>query len=121
VRTILSNSGVTFPGNHPITAKVQVDAWTDGVYARAVPQGLPPRHDSAGGAATERHHYHDSDSLHLYDPLGRLTSANYSTSESFAYACDDVGNRTAQTAPSSTFRSFRYESCYILHKVLDRF
>ena len=29
---------------------------------------------------------------YIYDPLGRLTDANYSTGESFAYAYDAVGN-----------------------------
>ena len=35
---------------------------------------------------------------YTYDPLGRLTGAEYSTGESFAYAYDAVGNRTAYTA-----------------------
>ena len=34
---------------------------------------------------------------YTYDPLNRLTSAAYSTGESFAYAYDTVGNRTAYT------------------------
>ncbi|CAG1017797.1 hypothetical protein BURC_02493, partial [Burkholderiaceae bacterium] len=34
-KAIISNSGVTFPSNHLITAKVRVDSWTDGPYARA--------------------------------------------------------------------------------------
>jgi len=35
---------------------------------------------------------------YTYDPLHRLTGAEYSTGESFAYAYDAVGNRTAYTA-----------------------
>jgi YD repeat-containing protein len=35
---------------------------------------------------------------YTYDPLGRLTGAEYSTGEFFAYAYDAVGNRTAYTA-----------------------
>jgi len=35
---------------------------------------------------------------YTYDPLGRLTAADYSTGESFAYAYDAVGNRTAMTS-----------------------
>ncbi|MFP4395115.1 MAG: PKD domain-containing protein, partial [Anaerolineales bacterium] len=34
---------------------------------------------------------------YTYDPLNRLTAADYSTGESFAYAYDAVGNRTAMT------------------------
>jgi len=34
---------------------------------------------------------------YAYDPLNRLTGADYSTGESFEYAYDEVGNRTAMT------------------------
>ena len=34
---------------------------------------------------------------YTYDPLGRLVKADYSTGESFEYAYDAVGNRTAMT------------------------
>jgi hypothetical protein len=34
-KALLSNSGIAFPNNHQITAKVRVDTWTDGSYARA--------------------------------------------------------------------------------------
>jgi len=31
---------------------------------------------------------------YIYDPLGRLTSANYSSGQRFQYTYDEVGNRT---------------------------
>lgn len=34
-KATISNSGVNFGSNHAITAKVRVDSWTDGDYARA--------------------------------------------------------------------------------------
>ncbi len=45
----------------------------------------------------DRQRRHVRDQLHTYDPLNRLTAADYSTGESFAYAYDAVGNRTAMT------------------------
>jgi YD repeat-containing protein len=46
-----------------------------------------------------------------YDPLRRLTGATYSTGESFAYAYDAVGNRTAyiETTPAHGTRTTQYE------------
>jgi len=43
---------------------------------------------------------------YTYDPLGHLTEAAYSTGESFAYAYDAVGNRTAltETTAEASFR-----------------
>jgi len=38
---------------------------------------------------------------YTYDPLNRLTGAEYSTSERFEYAYDAVGNRTAMTGTTS--------------------
>jgi len=37
---------------------------------------------------------------YIYDPLNRLTSADYSTGEHYAYQYDAVGNRTAMTTTS---------------------
>lgn len=34
-KAIISNSGVNFGSNHTITARVKIDSWTDGDYARA--------------------------------------------------------------------------------------
>jgi YD repeat-containing protein len=34
---------------------------------------------------------------YTYDPLNRLTAADYSTGEQYAYQYDAVGNRTAYT------------------------
>ena len=34
-KATISNSGITWPSTHCITAKVRVDSWTDGDYARA--------------------------------------------------------------------------------------
>ncbi|MDY7077500.1 MAG: RHS repeat domain-containing protein [Chloroflexota bacterium] len=45
-----------------------------------------------------RHHLHPSaNSGQAYDPLGRLTAADYSSGESFEYAYDAVGNCLALT------------------------
>ena len=38
---------------------------------------------------------------YTYDPLNRLTKATYSSGESYEYAHDVVGNRTALTATTS--------------------
>jgi YD repeat-containing protein len=47
-----------------------------------------------------------------YDPLGRLTDADYSTGESFEYAYDEVGNRTAYTVTleSTTVTTYTYDA-----------
>jgi YD repeat-containing protein len=34
---------------------------------------------------------------YTYDPLNRLTGADYSTGEQFGYTYDEVGNRTVMT------------------------
>jgi YD repeat-containing protein len=39
---------------------------------------------------------------YTYDPLYRLTAADYSTGESFDYTCDAVGNRLTQTTITNT-------------------
>ena len=48
---------------------------------------------------------------YLYDDLYRLTGADYSSGESFAYAYDAVGNRTAQTRTltSTSVTTYTYE------------
>ena len=48
---------------------------------------------------------------YTYDPLYRLTSAEYSTGESFAYVYDAVGNRTVltETTPANGIRTTQYE------------
>ncbi|RLC61627.1 MAG: hypothetical protein DRI48_10545, partial [Chloroflexi bacterium] len=48
---------------------------------------------------------------YTYDPLGRLTGAYYSTGESFEYAYDAVGNRTAMTETTADdgIRTTQYE------------
>jgi YD repeat-containing protein len=49
---------------------------------------------------------------YTYDDLYRLTGADYSTGESFAYAYDPVGNRTVQTRTltSTTVISYVYDA-----------
>ena len=49
---------------------------------------------------------------YTYDHLYRLTDADYSTGESFAYAYDAVGNRTVQTQTitSTTVTTYTYPS-----------
>jgi YD repeat-containing protein len=51
---------------------------------------------------------------YTYDPLGRLTAADYSTGESFAYAYDAVGNRTAMTTTTpldgTTITTYTYDA-----------
>ncbi len=56
---------------------------------------------------------------YTYDYLYRLTGANYSTGESFAYAYDPVGNRTAQTRTltSTTVISYVYDAANRLTSV----
>ena len=52
---------------------------------------------------------------YAYDPLNRLTGADYSTGESFAYQYDAVGNRTAMTettALDETTVGFRSATTY---------
>ena len=48
---------------------------------------------------------------YTYDPLHRLTCADYSTGESFAYVYDAVGNRTVltETIPANGTRTTQYE------------
>ncbi len=53
-----------------------------------------------------------------YDPLGRLVEADYSTGESFEYAYDAVGNRTAMTTTEST-TTYEYDAANRLTRVGD--
>jgi YD repeat-containing protein len=48
---------------------------------------------------------------YTYDPLYRLTGADYSSGESFAYAYDAVGNRTVhtRTLTATTVITYAYE------------
>ncbi|MEA3340189.1 MAG: RHS repeat domain-containing protein [Chloroflexota bacterium] len=62
-----------------------------------------PRAQSAGTITTTRV------ISYTYDPLNRLTEANYSTGESFAYRYDAVGNRTAMTATEGT-TTYEYDA-----------
>jgi YD repeat-containing protein len=50
---------------------------------------------------------------YTYDPLYRLTGADYSTGEAFAYAYDAVGNRQALTRTlgvSQTVHNYQYDT-----------
>jgi YD repeat-containing protein len=51
---------------------------------------------------------------YAYDPLNRLTGADYSTGESFAYQYDAVGNRTAMTETTAldetTVTTYTYDT-----------
>jgi len=61
--------------------------------------GLARCVEPAAQHSLKSYHLHPSlRSGQAYDPLHRLTGAEYSTGESFAYAYDAVGNRTAYTA-----------------------
>ena len=53
---------------------------------------------------------------YTYDPLGRLTTADYSTGQSFAYAYDAVGNRTAMTDTQS-IHTYTYDAANRLTSV----
>jgi YD repeat-containing protein len=44
-----------------------------------------------------------------YDPMYRLTSADYSTGESYQYAYDAVGNRLSETTQLAT-KNYVYDS-----------
>ena len=58
---------------------------------------------------------------YTYDPLGRLTDADYSTGESYEYAYDEVGNRTAYTVTleSTTVTTYTYDAANRLTAVGD--
>jgi RHS repeat-associated protein len=58
---------------------------------------------------------------YTYDPLGRLTDADYSTGEFYAYAYDEVGNRTAYTVTleSTTVTTYTYDAANRLTAVGD--
>jgi len=60
-----------------------------------------------GGATTVTRTLH-----YTYDSLGRLTDAGYSTGESYEYAYDEVGNRTAYTITleSTTVTTYTYDA-----------
>ncbi|MFQ6102579.1 MAG: RHS repeat domain-containing protein, partial [Anaerolineae bacterium] len=66
-----------------------------------------PRAQSAGTITTRVITY-------TYDPLNRLTGAYYSTGESFEYAYDAVGNRTAMTETTAldetTVTTYTYDA-----------
>ena len=53
---------------------------------------------------------------YTYDPLNRLTGADYSTGETFAYAYDGVGNRTAMTTTTGT-TTYTYDAANRLTSV----
>jgi YD repeat-containing protein len=53
---------------------------------------------------------------YTYDPLNRLTGAEYSTGESFAYRYDAVGNRTAMTTTEGT-TTYAYDAANRLTSV----
>jgi len=56
---------------------------------------------------------------YTYDPLGRLTAADYSTGERYAYAYDAVGNRTAMTTTlgATSVTTYTYDAANRLTKV----
>ena len=49
---------------------------------------------------------------YTYDPLGRLTAADYSSGERYAYQYDAVGNRTAMTTTlgATTVTTYTYDA-----------
>ncbi len=53
---------------------------------------------------------------YTYDPLNRLTRANYSSGEAYAYTYDKVGNRTSQTNPTGNI-SYQYDEANRLTSV----
>jgi RHS repeat-associated protein len=53
---------------------------------------------------------------YTYDPLGRLTAADYSTGENYAYQYDAVGNRTAMTDTQGT-HTYTYDAANRLTSV----
>ena len=70
---------------------------------------------STGRRQSHRKYTYNHHSLsYTYDPLNRLTAADYSTGESFAYAYDAVGNRTAMTETTSlaetTVTTYTYDA-----------
>jgi len=59
---------------------------------------------------------HPSATLRTGSPLNRLTGADYSTGESFAYQYDAVGNRTAMTDTLGT-HTYTYDAANRLTSV----
>jgi RHS repeat-associated protein len=76
----------------------------------AVPEAsvsLPTPSVQASGAVTTTQII-----TYTYDPLNRLTAADYSSGEAFAYEYDAVGNRTVftQTLGSTTVTTYTYDA-----------
>jgi YD repeat-containing protein len=76
-------------------------------FVAAVPLILAPRLAALASPSS-------SSSSFTYDPLNRLTSADYSTGETFAYQYDAVGNRTAMTETTAldetTVTTYTYDT-----------
>ncbi|HDQ72679.1 MAG TPA: PKD domain-containing protein, partial [Chloroflexi bacterium] len=58
---------------------------------------------------------------YVYDPLGRLVEADYSTGERYEYAYDAVGNRTVMTTTlgATSVTTYTYDAANRLTKVGD--
>jgi len=68
----------------------------------SVPAAMPPSTPSSAPSAQHTPPVTTTRVIsYTYDPLGRLTSADYSTGESFGYGYDAVGNRVALTTTTS--------------------
>jgi len=104
--TALANTSAISPESGQMP-QVQVPALSEnGLLLSPAPAVQPepaPRAQSAGTITTTRV------ISYTYDPLNRLTAADYSTGESYEYAYDAVGNRTAMTDTSGV-HTYTYDA-----------
>ena len=76
----------------------------------ARPNGAPAQQSSGGGAVIT------TTITYAYDPLYRLTSANYSSGAYYDYTYDAVGNRLTQSTESGLVVTYTYD---IANRLMD--